>query len=188
MMSIDISEYKDKLLTKREKIVKKINSINNKKGSREGLNENWKESTGELSSYDNHPADIGSDTFERGKEIGMRDNAKLFLTMIDDALARIETGEYGNCDKCGAEISRERLEIMPSTTICYSCKKEMELDQKEKGRPVGEEAFLELHRNMYLNYDNSHDAGYDGLDTWYDLSKVGTSNTPSEKVNNNNPE
>lgn len=182
MMSIDIAEYKDKLLAKKKRIIKRINSIDNKEGSPEGLKKNWKESTGELSSYDNHPADTGSDTFERGKDIGIKDNANLFLTMIDDALERIDTGDYGVCDRCGKKINEERLEIMPATTICYDCKVKVEAKQKEKDRPLEEEAFLELHKNMYLNQDNRDDSGYDGADTWHDLAKVGSSNSPSETI------
>ena len=178
----NIKDYQKKLLKKRKRIINKLNSVNDKENNREGLKSSWKESTGELSSYDNHPADTGSDTFERGKDIGLKDNANLFLTMIDDALQKIDEGQYGICDKCGQEINKDRLEIMPSTTMCYRCKVKDESLQQEYDRPLEEEAFLEIHKNMYLNNNNTDSTGYDGADTWQDLAKVGTSNSPSETI------
>ncbi|MBM7556047.1 TraR/DksA C4-type zinc finger protein [Halanaerobacter jeridensis] len=178
----DVMDYKNKLLSKRSRLINKLNSVDGSSNSKEGLKINWKESTGELSSYDNHPADAGSDTFECGKDIGLKDNVNLFLTMIDDALERIEEGQYGICDQCGREINEERLEIMPSTTMCYQCKLKDEDSKQEQDRPLEEEAFLELHKNMYLNNDRLDKNNYDGEDTWQDLAKVGTSNSPSETI------
>ncbi|WP_071795740.1 TraR/DksA family transcriptional regulator [Natronohydrobacter thiooxidans] len=43
------------------------------------------------------------------------------LQMLDAALHRIETGEYGFCVACGAEISAERLDILPATPFCRTC-------------------------------------------------------------------
>jgi len=40
---------------------------------------------------------------------------------IKAALKRIETGEYGFCMACGAEISEARLDILPATPFCKSC-------------------------------------------------------------------
>ena len=179
----NILKYKKQLLDKRKRIINKLKTIDDRTNSREGLKNSWKESTGELSSYDNHPADNGSDTFERGKDIGIKDNANLFLTMIADALEKIEAGEYGICDKCGSKINEDRLAIMPATTMCYNCKEQVEDQQQKLDRPGEEEAFLDLHKNMYLNITNLDSTGYDGADTWEDLSKAGTSNSPSETIN-----
>jgi RNA polymerase-binding transcription factor DksA len=43
------------------------------------------------------------------------------LRMIDAALARLEEGEYGHCQKCGTEISPERLDLIPATPFCRHC-------------------------------------------------------------------
>lgn len=43
------------------------------------------------------------------------------LRMIDAALARIDDGEYGYCVKCGAEIAKERLDMLPATPFCRRC-------------------------------------------------------------------
>lgn len=43
------------------------------------------------------------------------------LQMLDAALRRIEADEYGFCMVCGAEISPERLDLLPATPFCRSC-------------------------------------------------------------------
>jgi RNA polymerase-binding transcription factor DksA len=43
------------------------------------------------------------------------------IRMIDAALVRIEGGGYGICTKCGADISPERLEVLPYTPFCRVC-------------------------------------------------------------------
>lgn len=43
------------------------------------------------------------------------------IRQIDAALTRIENGEYGACMKCGADISAERLDILPATPFCKTC-------------------------------------------------------------------
>jgi len=43
------------------------------------------------------------------------------IAAIDEALARIERGDYGACDECGEEIPIARLEALPSATLCVTC-------------------------------------------------------------------
>ncbi len=43
------------------------------------------------------------------------------LTRIDQALRRLEDGEYGYCSECGEEIPDKRLEIDPSASACVNC-------------------------------------------------------------------
>jgi len=57
-----------------------------------------RDSINELSMYDNHPADIGTETFERSKDIGLKDLAQRQIKEINDALGRITEGNYGICE------------------------------------------------------------------------------------------
>jgi DnaK suppressor protein len=41
---------------------------------------------------------------------------------IDRALAKLSEGTYGQCDVCGADIGSDRLEALPSATLCIACK------------------------------------------------------------------
>lgn len=42
---------------------------------------------------------------------------------IDAALERIERGTYGYCEECGNRIPLERLQALPTTTLCVDCKR-----------------------------------------------------------------
>jgi DnaK suppressor protein len=49
------------------------------------------------------------------------DRGRAEIEAIDDALVRIERGDYGTCEECGEEIPLARLEAMPRTTLCVTC-------------------------------------------------------------------
>jgi RNA polymerase-binding protein DksA len=51
----------------------------------------------------------------------LNEDAKKIVGQINSALHRIESGEYGICTECGAEISEERLEIVPYAALCIKC-------------------------------------------------------------------
>jgi DnaK suppressor protein len=55
--------------------------------------------------------------------VAQRRSADLQVTIgeIDAALGRIEAGTYGRCDRCGAEIPEERLELRPFASRCVRC-------------------------------------------------------------------
>lgn len=48
---------------------------------------------------------------------------KIELTKIEAALDRLEIGEYGECVRCGEEISEKRLALDPATPLCIDCAK-----------------------------------------------------------------
>jgi RNA polymerase-binding transcription factor DksA len=52
---------------------------------------------------------------------GMGNSGLAELRQIDAALARIADGSYGACARCGAEISAERLDVLPHTPFCRTC-------------------------------------------------------------------
>jgi len=74
--------------------------------------------------------DLASSEYTQSMIFRLRDREKFLLAKIDKALARIETGTFGICEKCEEEISMKRLEARPVTTLCIRCKEEQE--QKEK--------------------------------------------------------
>ncbi len=47
---------------------------------------------------------------------------KKYLSRLDEALRRIEKGEYGVCLGCGKQIPRARLKYVPHTRYCINCK------------------------------------------------------------------
>ncbi|MBB6729602.1 TraR/DksA C4-type zinc finger protein [Cohnella zeiphila] len=146
-----------------------------------GLENSFRESTGDLSTSDNHPADGGTEMFERGKDISLLEREAFRLTRIEAALERMETGEYGRCVACGRFIPAERLEALPTAIYCL----EHEPRQREKeGRPVEEEFLTPPFGRTSL--DGQHDQnGFDGEDAWQIVESWGSSNTPAMAENPN---
>ena len=48
------------------------------------------------------------------------------LTELDRIQRKLQQGEYGKCEACGAEIPEERLAVMPDTTLCMPCQRKRE--------------------------------------------------------------
>jgi RNA polymerase-binding protein DksA len=76
---------------------------------------------GEVSSVRTHLADLGSDTDEQDKDLGMAEKTAEEVHEIDEALARIDSGTYGICDHCGRAIHVDRLRARPWVVRCTEC-------------------------------------------------------------------
>jgi DnaK suppressor protein len=77
-----------------------------------------KDTSGELSAYDNHPADSATETFERERDHAIDESFDQKLTEVDAAMQRIEEGTYGSCELCQEPIGYERLEALPWAATC----------------------------------------------------------------------
>lgn len=62
------------------------------------------------------------DLYEREKILALLRNLEQKVESIEYALSLMEEGTYGICERCGQEISPERLEALPHTTLCVQCK------------------------------------------------------------------
>lgn len=120
-----LKKQKEKLLVERKRIEEEMHAL-----FEEESEDYSQEHTGELSMYDNHPADVASDTFEREKNEALLHNARQTLKLIDMALRKIEHGTYTICEECGQEIPRERLEVLPFAITCISCQERDERRSK----------------------------------------------------------
>lgn len=81
--------------------------------------------------------DEGRDTYdlasdERDREINMilNDRERTKLMAIEDALARLGEGSYGECEECGEDIGVGRLKVMPFTRLCVRCQEELERESR----------------------------------------------------------
>lgn len=72
----------------------------------------------ELSGYDQHQADVGSELFEREKDESIAQRLETELEEIEDAFTRLDDGSYGSCEACGKPIGRDRLEAIPYARFC----------------------------------------------------------------------
>lgn len=80
---------------------------------RDELNGETESETSELADYDQHPADSGTDTFEREKDLSILDGLEAELAEIEAAIERIDQGTYGIDELTGEPIDPARLEAVP---------------------------------------------------------------------------
>lgn len=139
-----------------------------------GLAESQRGQTGELSMYDNHPADTATEIYERGKDIALNEHAELQLQEIDQALHRIKTDRYGKCITCGKEIPYERLEAVPTTLYCKAHAPEQHVSLR---RPA-EEEFLQPPFGR-TSMDDEDSGAFDGEDAWQIVESWGNSDSPA---------
>ena len=83
---------------------------------------------GEISHYPLHMADEGTETMEQEKEFLLASQDGRQLYAIDEALHKLykEPDAFGRCERCGAEIAFDRLDIVPWATLCVACKRDVE--------------------------------------------------------------
>ncbi|MCL6589963.1 MAG: TraR/DksA C4-type zinc finger protein [Firmicutes bacterium] len=142
------------------------------------LQESLSESTQELAIYDNHPADLGNETFEREKDLALKNNFDEIRQRVNEALERFDAGKYGICEDCGREIGPGRLEALPYTTLCINCQREEEGRRQNRERPIEEEALGAPFGRTFL--DDKDYTGFDGEDSWQAVARYGTSESPSD--------
>ena len=71
-----------------------------------------------LLAYDNNFADTSQVTAERGETEALAGELSETLAAVEAALARLDAGTYGVCERCGEPIAAERLEAMPMASTC----------------------------------------------------------------------
>jgi len=67
---------------------------------------------------DQHPADMGTETFELEKDMSIRHNVEAELADVDRATQRLDDGTYGLCEACGKKIPDQRLQAIPAARFC----------------------------------------------------------------------
>jgi RNA polymerase-binding protein DksA len=106
----DYSAIKDKLLAKQRELSGRLKATQ---------------------ATEDHETAEGLDTTAQLWEVseirdGLDDEAVTELNQVNDALARLDAGEYGYCKSCGNQIGEARLEAMPFATLCIDCAEDSE--------------------------------------------------------------
>jgi RNA polymerase-binding transcription factor DksA len=94
--------------------------------SEETLKRSSKDDAGDLSSYGQHMADAGTDTFDRDFALSLVSSEQEALTEIDSAIKRIHDGTYGICEATQKPISKDRLLAVPFTRYSAEAQKDIE--------------------------------------------------------------
>ncbi|HHJ53619.1 MAG TPA: TraR/DksA family transcriptional regulator [Caldithrix abyssi] len=117
MTQKDLDHFKKIIQDKKQQVIKNLEYLRSV-----ALDTTSKEASGEHTAYSFHMADQGTDAMEREKAFLFASRDEKYLKQLEDALSRIENGTFGICRVCGKEIGHDRLEAVPTTTICYDCK------------------------------------------------------------------
>lgn len=100
-------------------------------------NELVEESRETISNLQQEVRDVGDEVeratreTENSLELRTRDRYRKLINKIDQALNRIEEGEYGYCEETGEEIGLDRLEARPIATLCLDAQERWELKQRQ---------------------------------------------------------
>ena len=82
---------------------------------------NQSELYGEMA-FDEEYADAGTATFERERDLSLVNNLRDLMEKIDKALAKMDEGTYGFCDRCGNPIEKARVQALPYANLCLADK------------------------------------------------------------------
>ena len=116
MKADELERFRKKLEAEEQDLLAEIREMTGAKGRSSDA-----EVVMELSGYDDHPADMASETFQKEKDQGMLESVRDSLARVRNALAKIKRGTYGKCDICGKQISLQRLRALPHATLCVDC-------------------------------------------------------------------
>ena len=113
----ELKEFKNLIHLKRKTVLDELEA--SRKRAKEAQNNNSINAI-----YSSHMADASSDQEEMEKSYYWMDRENKFLQYLNRALEMMEDGTFGICSDCGTLISKERLEEVPHTKSCFSCKSE----------------------------------------------------------------
>lgn len=111
MSELNLEEIKGKLIKERESILAKLSNKN-------------------LSIDDSEmpdPVDLAVNNYSKNVMLSVSENESRQLTLVNEALERIEDDEYGLCQNCEEEINPKRLNAVPWARYCLACQ---ELDEQ----------------------------------------------------------
>ncbi|MGH2567040.1 MAG: TraR/DksA family transcriptional regulator [Bacteroidota bacterium] len=112
----DLEHFKKIILERRKEILEDLETLKSSM-----MDVTTGEYVTENSTYSLH-MEQGTDAMEREKTFLFASREGKFLNYLDDALKRLEKGEYGFCLDCGKLIDKERLEAVPHAQLCIDCK------------------------------------------------------------------
>jgi RNA polymerase-binding transcription factor DksA len=107
--NIDEERVRERLETERVRVTGLIDSVRGELGDTSETDQ-----LGDLSGYDQHPADQGTETFEREKDLSILEGLESDLAEIEAALQRLDEGTYGIDEFTGEPINPDRLDAIPT--------------------------------------------------------------------------
>jgi RNA polymerase-binding protein DksA len=115
----ELNHFRTIILEKKKEILEELETLRDSM-----MDSTTGEYASENSTYSTH-MEQGTDAMEREKTFLFASREGKFLNYLEDALVRIEKGDYGRCSVCGKLIEKERLEAVPHAQQCLQCKVRM---------------------------------------------------------------
>ena len=103
-------EIKEKLQAERELLIQKLNG-------------------NDLSIDDSEtpdPVDLAVRNYSKNVMLAVSENESRQLSLIDEAILRVEEKEYGDCQNCGNPVNPKRLSAIPWARYCLACQELVE--------------------------------------------------------------
>lgn len=110
MKKADMQEYRTHLVTLRARLRGDVKAL-----ADVALNE------ANGSSMPIHMAELGSENYEQEFALSLMESEEDTLVAIEEALLRIEAGDYGKCQECDGVIPKARLNAIPYAAMCVRC-------------------------------------------------------------------
>jgi DnaK suppressor protein len=117
----DQKRFEKKLIGEREKLAKSLERL-----EASVLKRTQRESSGDLSAYSIHMADLGTDAIERENDLQVASAEGRLLLEINEAITRLADGTYGKCENCAKPIDPHRLDVVPHARLCLKCQEQVE--------------------------------------------------------------
>ncbi|KJJ85104.1 TraR/DksA family transcriptional regulator [Candidatus Omnitrophus magneticus] len=121
----DLKKFRAELLQQKALILDELIKI------RQEANKTIKDSTGDLSSFTLHMADMATDLYDREFALELAESERELLYSLDEAIKRIDAGSFGQCEMCDTCIPKQRLNAMPHAQYCISCQEKRETKKRK---------------------------------------------------------
>lgn len=162
-----IKHFQELLLKDKADVLDTIDRMNDNEP-----NESMAEYFDELSLYDNHPADLGTEMFMMEQNMNLKDVQKLRLREIEISLDKIKDGTFGICDTCGDSINEDRLEVMPEAKICIECANDkIPIDKLMDYRPKEEDNLSYPFGRTFNDVTEEDVTAFDGEDSYQAVAR-----------------
>lgn len=113
MKAQDVETFKRKLLEIRRDL---LGQVERKKLYSKEVGEDGIPDSGDVAAY----------SYSKEVLMGLGENERTKLRLVEEALAKIDEGTYGVCERCDEAIPVKRLELLPFTRYCVQCQTELE--------------------------------------------------------------
>ncbi len=156
----DYTKIKQQLVERKAQVEERIKEHFQKEQSR-----TLSFSTGELSQYDNHPADTATDLYEREKDFALLEQLEREHEEIEHALSKFNTGTFGICEVTGKVIPYERLEANPAARAVVDA-----VDNRITDDRPPEEDVLDGFEKYNFDQDD-HETEFDAEDAYQSVAQ-----------------